>query len=53
MARFYKVLLAIEDAEDIVAEVDIEDAIEETLEYLPYDLSGRIVHVYEVNNEDS
>lgn len=42
MPRYYRVVLKIEDNEELVSEEDIEAAIEDTLEYLPYNLVGSV-----------
>ena len=49
--KYYKVILKVDDGTTELDEEGIESALEDTLEYLPYDLVGKVVQV-EQTNED-
>lgn len=48
--RYYQVLLRVSD-ENEMDEEDIKAAIEDTLEYLPYELSGTVEEVKETDED--
>lgn len=52
MARYYKVILKINDEEEQLDEDGIESAIEDTLEYLPYDLVGSVQEIEETDEDN-
>jgi len=49
--RYYKAILKIDDEASDLDEEGIETALEDTLEFLPYDLTGKVVQV-EQTDED-
>lgn len=52
MARYYKVVLKLtDDEENLFGEDSIESAIEDTLEFLPYDLVGSVQEIEETDED--
>jgi len=49
--RYYKVIIRIDDDTEELDEERIESAIEDTLEYLPYDLEGTVQRVEETDED--
>lgn len=49
--KYYKVILKVDDDTSELDDEGIETAVEDTLEYLPYDLVGKVLQVEQINED--